>query len=414
MDMLIQNNFNTVTNSAIIIGGGIAGCSSAYALAQHGWQVILIERKSQLAAGASGNPSAILYARLTGSPNMLNDLASASFQHSVNLIKKLKLSDSDYQTCGVLQLSFDARELKRHLALTRENSLQNSEGIAQYLSQAEASKVAGIHLNYGGLYIKKAGWVNPEAYCQALAKHPNIHISYLSHALNLKYTNNQWLVNDAKGTVAQAPVVIIANANDAKQFSQTQHLALMPVRGQITLLPYSNSTNALNTIVCADSYICPAITGLHNIGTTFSANDDNPNLRVEDHIKNLAGLAKISNELTHLDANCNTLLGRVAWRSQTPDYLPLAGQLLDAQQLAIYPTRYNAEASSLPWVSGLYVNAGHGSKGLITAPFCAELLAAQITKQPLLNSKILLGALNPNRFLLRKMGLKQLAKTTLM
>ena len=414
MGLYTQNNPNASANSAVVIGGGIAGCSSAYALAQRGWQVTLIEREAQLASGASGNPSAVLYARLTGSPNTLNELASASFKHSVNLLKKLTLADADYQACGVLQLSFNARELKRHLALTSENSHQDNEGIAEYLNQAEASKVAGINLNYGGLYIKNAGWINPKAYCQALVKHPNIHICYSSNVLDLNFIDKQWLVTDVNRIIAEATVVIIANANDAKQFSQIQHLALTPVRGQITLLPSTTVTSSVKTVVCADSYICPTIAGLHNIGTTFSANDDNPNLRLEDHIKNLSGLAKISPDLTRLDSNCNSLQGRVAWRSQTPDYLPLAGQLLDAQELAIHPPRYNANPASLPWLNGLYINAGHGSKGLITAPYCAELLATYITEQPNIDSKDLLSALSPNRFLLRQMGLKHLANSALM
>lgn len=409
-----QNMPNAINNKAIVIGGGIAGCSSAYALAQRGWKVFLIERETQLASGASGNPSAVLYARLTGSANTLNDLASASFKHSSNLLKKLMLSDNDYQTCGVLQLSFNARELNRHLTLTNESSLYNNEGILKYLNQTEASQLTGIPLNYGGLYIESAGWVNPKAYCQALTNHPNIQIHYLTNALELTFLDQSWQVKTAKQLVAEANAVIIANANDAKQFSQTQHLALTAIRGQITLLPCSTSTQALNTIICADNYLCPAIAGLHHIGTTYSMNDDDPNLRIEDHIKNLSGLAKISPGFNRLDSNCNNILGRVAWRSQTPDYLPLVGQLLDAQELARNPPRYNADQASLPWLGGLYVNAGHGSKGILTAPFCGELIATQISKQPLFHSKSLLGALNPNRFLLRQMGLKQLAKTALM
>lgn len=402
-------------NSAIVIGGGIAGCSSAYALAQRGWQVTLIEREPQLASGASGNPSAILYARLTGSQTTLNDLASASFKHSLDLLANLKLSSDDYQACGVLQLSFNARELNRHQTLISKNSIRDdNEDIAQYLTQAEASEVASISLNYGGLYIKNAGWVNPKAYCHTLVNHPNINVCYSTNALNLNLIDKQWQVTDARKIIAQASTVIIANASNAKQFSQAQHLALTSVRGQITLLPSSDATHALKTIVCADSYICPANAGLHNIGTTFSPNDDNPNCRIEDHIKNLSGLSKISAELTQLNSNYHSLQGRVAWRSQTPDYLPLAGQLLDAQQLALNPPRYNAQPDSLPWLPGLYVNVGHGSKGLLSAPYCAELIAAHITNQQMSDANNLCGALNPNRFLLRQMGLKQLAKIALM
>src|SRR5574340_886234 len=46
--------------SAIVIGGGIAGCAAAHALAQRGVQVTLLERAPRLATAASGNPRGIL------------------------------------------------------------------------------------------------------------------------------------------------------------------------------------------------------------------------------------------------------------------------------------------------------------------------------------------------------------------
>ncbi|MEI6228264.1 MAG: FAD-dependent oxidoreductase, partial [Methylophilaceae bacterium] len=43
---------------AVIIGAGIAGCSTAYALAQRGIRITLIERNAEIANEASGNPLA--------------------------------------------------------------------------------------------------------------------------------------------------------------------------------------------------------------------------------------------------------------------------------------------------------------------------------------------------------------------
>jgi len=57
----------------------------------------------------------------------------------------------------------------------------------------------------------------------------------------------------------------------------------------------------------------------------------------------------------------------------------------------------------MPWLAGLYINAGHGSKGLITAPLGAELLAAQISGEPLPVSQYVAAGLEPNRFFLRDM-----------
>jgi tRNA 5-methylaminomethyl-2-thiouridine biosynthesis bifunctional protein len=93
--------------------------------------------------------------------------------------------------------------------------------------------------------------------------------------------------------------------------------------------------------------------------------------------------------------------------------MPLAGQLLDEQAIRAKPPRYNANPADLPWLEGLYVNAGHGSKGLITAPICGELIASLITNRDLPIDLKLTSKLNPSRFLLRELGLKQLANSLL-
>ena len=102
---------------------------------------------------------------------------------------------------------------------------------------------------------------------------------------------------------------------------------------------------------------------------------------------------------------------RVAWRSQTLDYMPLAGQFLNEKEVRAKPPRYNAKPNDLPLATGLYINAGHGSKGMITAPLCAELIACLATNDRLPINAKLSSKLNPSRFMLREIGLKLLANS---
>jgi tRNA 5-methylaminomethyl-2-thiouridine biosynthesis bifunctional protein len=51
--------------------------------------------------------------------------------------------------------------------------------------------------------------------------------------------------------------------------------------------------------------------------------------------------------------------------------------------------------------ANLFMLCGLGSRGLTTAPLCAEILVSQILNEPLPLSNNLLDALNPNRFLVR-------------
>ncbi|NQB78313.1 bifunctional tRNA (5-methylaminomethyl-2-thiouridine)(34)-methyltransferase MnmD/FAD-dependent 5-carboxymethylaminomethyl-2-thiouridine(34) oxidoreductase MnmC, partial [Pseudomonas aeruginosa] len=59
------------------------------------------------------------------------------------------------------------------------------------------------------------------------------------------------------------------------------------------------------------------------------------------------------------------------------------------------PRRLDARAP------GLYLNSGHGSRGLISAPLSGELLAAWICGEPLPLPRAVAEACHPNRFLLR-------------
>ena len=166
----------------------------------------------------------------------------------------------------------------------------------------------------------------------------------------------------------------------------------------------------LKTLICSDHYLSPAVDGWHVIGTTYAPNDMNANISDSDTRENLNALRTMSASI-YQNIDISITQARVAWRSQTRDYMPLAGQLLDEEKLRAKPPRYNANPADLPWLEGLFVNAGHGSKGMITAPICAEMIANLATKNTPDINRELASKLNPSRFLLRELGLKQLANT---
>jgi tRNA 5-methylaminomethyl-2-thiouridine biosynthesis bifunctional protein len=391
---------------AIVIGGGIAGTSSAHALALRGWQVVLIERHADIAQEASGNPLGVLYPRLTGQDIALGRLAQHGFLHSHRLLQRLALPDSEYQACGLLQLAFDTRELTRCRAVADRNL---PASLVQMVDADAASNIAGVKLMHESLFLPSAGWINPVAFCGALASHPNIRLLTAVEAVELKREGPRWQVWDKDKLLAEAPVVIIAGANQTPNFEQTRHLPLEPVRGQITCISATEGSRKLKTVVCTDGYISPAANDMHCLGATFSANDSDLDVRDNDHGENLAMLRRLSPELHQALAH-EPLEGRAALRAVTPDYLPMAGPLLNAAAIDARPPRYNIDPITLPWLDGLYVNTGHGSKGLINGPLCAEMLACAINGEPAPVDAKLMAALDPNRFLLRKYGLKRLVQ----
>ena len=392
--------------TVIVIGGGLAGAASAAAMAARGWGVTLIERHQALAQEASGNPLGVLYPRLTGGETALNTLALQGFLYTLRLLKQIKIAAEHYQACGVLQLAFNARERKRILAVVNEYP-----ELAQYLNHHQASEVSGIVIADDGMLIAQAGWLNPAAFCEALTAHPNIQRLMHSRVLRLEKTAHGWQVFSSTQLIAEADNIIIANAADAQTFLQTSHCQMQAVRGQITLLPVTAASQQLKTVICTDGYLSPPRQGLHCLGATFSPNDCGTEVRLSDHQSNLNMLKSLAPEWNEKEFDVNALQGRAAIRASTSDYLPVAGAVLDMAQLKDKMPRYNAEPSSLPWLEGLYINAGHGAKGLVNAPICAEIIASLICGEPAPVDCALLSALDPNRFALRELGLKRLAQT---
>ncbi len=394
--------------SAIVIGGGIAGCSTVYALAKRGIVVTLIEQHAKVAQEASGNPLAMLYPKLNIEPTAVNTLAKQGFAFSLNLLKQLPNSVDYFNACGQIQLAFNAREQAKQSTLANVSETEFLK--FQALNADEASEIAGIPLKTGGLYLPQAGWVKPQALCNALCSMPLIKTITSTEALTIKKQSDIWRITDTNNQQFEADIVVICNANAIKQFEPFQSAAVTPVRGQLNWFKSTPESEKIKTIICSDHHVSPAVNGWHYFGTTYAPNDMRTEASQADTQQNLNALYKIAPEI-HGNIDMESVQSRVGWRSQTLDYMPLAGQLLDEEKLHQNPPRYNAKPESLPWLDGMYVNAGHGSKGMITSPLCGELIACLATKNALPLEAALASKLNPSRFLLRELGLKQLANS---
>lgn len=392
--------------TAIIVGAGIAGCSTAYALAKRGIAVTLIERHDAIAQEASGNPVAMLYPKFNTGVSLLSMIASHGFAFTLALLKQLPNNESLFQLCGQIQLAFNQREQEKQSALL--NAIHQQPTV-QLLSTDEASEKANISLQSGGLYLPEAGWVKPQLFCQTLIQSDLIKHHFSDEVVSINQHATQWQVALANKQSLTADIVVLCNANELSQFELCEHIPITAVRGQVNFFKENATSKAMTSIICTDHYLSPSVDGLHSIGTSYAPNDLNPELSAQDTQANLQALKKMSPAI-FINIDQTEVTGRVAWRSATRDYLPLAGQLIDVNALRKAPPRYNDNPRDLPWLKGLYVNAGHGSKGMITAPLCGELIANLIMNEPLTIEQSLASKLNPSRFLLRDMGLKQIAQ----
>lgn len=405
---LIRNPPEPSERRVLVIGGGLAGCHSARALAERGYQITLLERQPQVAAEASGNPQGLLYAKLSPQNSALAAFNLASLIYAQNHYRQFWRASADFgSACGVLQLAYDEAEQAAQLQLKKR--FGKAEELVRFVDAGQASDIAGVPLPHSGLYFPKAGWLDPRAICRALLEHPNIELRTGVEVDQIEYLDRQWLALDNQGReLAHAPLAVVSNARDAQRFAPSRNLPLKAIRGQVTYLAANSASEALQTALCAEGYLAPAHRGWHCLGASFNLKDSSPSPRLSDHQANLdkleqqgSAVAALFNPLTP-----PALTGRVAFRCATRDYLPLVGPVPQEEQfLSDYaPLRKDAQAQ-IPLAGaywpGLYVNLGHGSRGLAYTPLSAQLLAAQITGEPPPMNRELTRALNPARFLIR-------------
>lgn len=394
----------------IVLGGGLAGCATAAALARRGISVTLFE-KSTLAGAGSGNDQGILYTRLSCKHSALADFALQSFQFASTFYRRMFLigeltPQRDGELCGSFQQTNDEKEMA-----ALGNALAGLEEVAQILDAKQASNLLGIEQPSAGYWYPGSGWLRPGAVCRALLMHDNIEVREHCGEVTLHQEGNQWLASVAGQTIISATCVVVAAGTETPSIPPLNWLPLQTIRGQITQLPTAQAFSSLRAALCHQGYIAPAWEGIHSIGATFTINDDDPALRTSDHSENLAKLAaavpSCRDELQSFDADA--LQGRVGFRCASPDYLPIVGPAPDKDQFLndFGALRKNAKlliTKRGSYLSGLYLNTAHGSRGLTSTPIAAELLASMICQEPLPLSRTLSRALSPARFIIRDLA----------
>ena len=352
-----------IPRTAIVIGGGIAGCAAAHALVQRGISVTLIERAPQLATEGSGNPRGILHARFGTSINPLHRFVLAAYGHALALLDEAVPVDGISRAeCGLLQLAFNDVEIRR---ISRLAEHEWPAHLLQFVDAAQTSRLAGVEITLGGLWFPTGGWVVPPDVCAALVDDAHI-TQLLGHDVEtLEKTETGWRASgcDVHGKIwsSEAEVVLVCCAHAAKKLAQFAHFPLTAVRGQITIVPESPSSKALRTVVCGDGYCAPAVNGVHVTGATHAFEDESTDIRAADHAENLANLAAYAPRLYAAlgEVKHENLTGRASIRCSAPGAMPLVGEV----------------------EPGLYCSLGHGTRGLLSAGVTGELLVAQICDQ---------------------------------
>lgn len=397
---------------AVVIGAGIAGITTACSLAKRGWTVEIIESNETIAHGGSGNPQGVVLPRISMGDNAERAFYDAAFLKALRELECLKLQfpELDWQQGGVLQLGSTER-IKKQIAQLKcapDTSPVISAEIAQVMSAEAASEIAGITIDTEALYFPLAGWLDPVQLCQLLLKGAgeSVRLKNNCHVGSIEVVEGVWRLYDKKhALITQSDNVVIANASAASLYTQTSFLHLRSARGQISVISSTANSQKLSCAICHDGYILPESNGTHVIGASFIAGDDGAERRSEDDIENISRLQKALPDL--FAGELSTINSRASVRATTPDRLPLVGPVADEVFFSenyhdLHKGRPAEKYVSARYLDGLYVNTGHGARGLTSAFLAAEVIASQLNDEPLAVSDSVWQALSPSRFTIRQ------------
>jgi len=153
---------------AVIIGGGIAGCSTAYHLADLGWREVVLLERHKLTSGSTFH-AAGLVGQLRSSANITRLL-----KYSVELYGRLEAETGQatgWKRNGGLRLACNG---ERMIEIERQATMARSFGLdMDLLSPREAQDLwplMDISDVVGAAYLPTDGQINPSDVTQALAK----------------------------------------------------------------------------------------------------------------------------------------------------------------------------------------------------------------------------------------------------
>lgn len=153
---------------AVIIGGGIVGCSTAYHLGKLGWKDTVLLERHKLTSGSTFH-AAGLVGQLRTSANITQMLG-----HSVRLYNTLEAETglaSGWKMNGGLRLACNA---SRWIELRRQATTARSFGLEMHLLSATEARdlwpLMDVSDVVGAAFLPTDGQVNPSDITQSLAK----------------------------------------------------------------------------------------------------------------------------------------------------------------------------------------------------------------------------------------------------
>ena len=374
----------------LIIGGGIAGVSTAFALAQYGRRVVLLER-GNIASEASGVNAGHIGALGWGdAPGLESHLTMGS----LDLFKKLQLDmgyDIEFRQCGGLEAAQTDEQME--YAQKRVRILTDQGYTVELLGPRQAASIEpGVNpMLPGFIYAPLRGKANPVLATRALAHAAAQRGAriFLGHGVTaIGYDGRSYTVETGHGEFVAETLVIATGAWSAPIGRMLGlRVPIVPVRGQMwATAPMAPAM--FHALSSAESYQYwseyPASGGALPPNLTHDGG-----LRITRHLygsQTLSGAIAFGGDRQVVDSTGSFRLaaegpdaeGIEANRGHAAEVVPMLTQVpIERTWAGLMPFSLDGAPiiGRIPLREGLYIASGLASSGFGRGPMAGKLLA---------------------------------------
>jgi len=362
------------TYDTIIIGAGIAGASTAYALTQKNQKVLVID-KNGIATGGSGAAGAFVSPKI-GKGSALQALTNEAFEYAKDFY--LRTCPKRFHQTGVIRIPKDEGDAQKFSEYEKFN-----ENRYEWYSK-EKLNTLGIGAGFDSFFFPEAGDCDAKEVCNFLLKDIDVHICTIGQ---IAYQDGSWICiptqeSGNEDTCAyQAKNIVLATGYE----SNLADLRYMGIRGTWGTRGDFTSVLKLKVSMHQSMSVGGNRDGIIKLGATHEKEVITPK-RCED-TQALSLQAKASSLIDTSDLQLQEVF--CGMRAGSKDYFPLVGKVIDVPyMLAQYPAITRGAKPALQYRDSLFVCNGLGGRGFVFAPLMAQMLAEFIVDGKEVDSRV--------------------------